>query len=346
MSLYPSSPPQSTIDMSLWLTNTATNTLLHLISEMETKMISDIHMLYNERKIKHKHKNIHIQPSHLLYNFEILMQNFQVNFKAELSNLIKNNKSTLTVNMNKIKLNPQPFMTALRSPKQVNNPSKSILQISNHHQIYQQLRNIQNDVVFIDTETDGISTHNSNLLSICLTTIDLKENPIASPNHTEHLFYIKPSNEYTINTNSDAFKINQISQSTLDTKGSELSQVAPIILKLLTTRIAVGFNINSFDIPIIRNNLKRINTTLPPLMTIDLYQAHYKLFKHDLNSALKHLKCYPIPKNDQHSANADTDACIRLLAAFTKELNLPSTKETYLTQCLTRNKHQIFQINI
>jgi len=347
MSPHPSpSPPQSTIDMSLWTSNTATNILLNLISDMEIKIISDIHLLFNERNIKHKHKNIQIQPSHLLYNVNILLHKFQTQFLTEISNFTSKNNTILTANMDKIKQNPHLFPTLLKTPKQFLQPPRNILQISSHNLIHHQLKNLYNDIIFVDTETDGLSTYKSNLLSICLTSIKPTDHPSLPPTYTEHLFYIKPNNSYSVNTDSQAYKINQISQATLNLKGSSLPSIAPLILDLLTSRIVVGFNINSFDIPIIRNNLKRINITLPPLMTIDLYQAHHKIAKHDLSSALKDLRCYPIAQDSLHSANGDTDACIRLLAAFTEDLQLPLTKNSYLSQHNTNNKHQIFQTNI
>jgi len=276
-----SSPSQSTIDLSLWISNTSTNILLNLISEMETKMISDIHLLHNERKIKHKYQNTPVQSSHLLYNTEILLHKFQKEFKFELTKLTKNNTTKLTINMHKIKQNPQLFPMTIKQSQTLIQSPKNIIQISNHHQIYHQLKFLQNDIIFMDTETDGTSIHKNNILSICLTNINLNENPITSPNPTETIFYIKPHNSYQIDTSSEAFRINQISQATINKEGKLLSLIAPTILSLLSNKIVVGYNINSFDIPIIRNNLKRINVNLPPLMTIDLYQAHHKLFKHD-----------------------------------------------------------------
>jgi uncharacterized protein YprB with RNaseH-like and TPR domain len=346
MSTPSASPPQSIMDLSLWLSNTSTNILYKLISDMETKMISDIHLLHNERKIKHKHKATQIQPSHLLYNSEILINNFQKELKLEITNLIKNNKTQLTINMNKIKQNPHLFPMILKPLHPPIHSPKNILQISSHHQIYHHLKHLQKDIIFIDTETDGISIYKSNLLSICLTTINLNNNPLTSPNPTEHSYYIKPHNSYKIDTNNEAFKVNQISQKTIDQAGKPLLSIIPTILNLLQNKIVVGFNINSFDIPIIRNNFKRMNITLPPLMTIDLYQAHHKLIKHDLSTALKDLKCFPIPDTHRHTANGDTDACIRLLAAFTEELNLPLTKDTYLSTLQSTNKHAIFHTHI
>lgn len=329
----------STMDTALWLNNTATNILNTLITELEIKMISDTHILCNDRHIKHKHKNIYTQPSHLLQNVEILLDKFQHELRSQTKQIT--GQTCLTLNMKKIKKQPHLFIHD-RKTLPIPNP-RTILQISSHQFIFDQLKHLQNDIVFIDTETDGTSIHSSNILSICMTTINLNHNPIYSSNNTEHFYYIKPHNKYIVNTQSDAYKINKITQFDLDTYGIPLSSIYNLIHSLLTTNIVVGFNINSFDIPLIRKNLKTLNCHLPPIMTIDLYQAHHQLVKHDLESALKDTICYPIEHNLQHSAKADTDACIRLLAALTKKLNLPSTKHAYISQFIPNKRFQPFQ---
>jgi hypothetical protein len=81
-------------------------------------------------------------------------------------------------------------------------------------------------------------------------------------------------------------------------------------------------------------------------MTIDLYQAHHQFTKHDMNSALKDTICYPIEHHLQHSAKADTEACIRLLAALTSKLKLPLSKQSYLSQFTPNKRYQTFQTQI
>jgi uncharacterized protein YprB with RNaseH-like and TPR domain len=56
----------------------------------------------------------------------------------------------------------------------------------------------------------------------------------------------------------------------LNNKRQDLKTIGHTIIKL-TNKIVVGLNINSFDIPMIRNNLKRHSLNLPHLQTIDLY---------------------------------------------------------------------------
>jgi uncharacterized protein YprB with RNaseH-like and TPR domain len=331
----------STMDTALWLNNTATNILHTLIAQLEIKMISDTHLMFNDRNIKHKYKNIHTQHSHLTHNIEILLNNFQDELRLKTKQLTTN-KTCLTLNMQKIKSQPHLYIHD-RNPNTPTLIPRTILQISNHKIIFDQLKHLQNDLVFIDTETDGTSIHNSKILSICMTTINLNTSPIHSPRNTEYFYYIKPHTNYKINTKSEAFRINKITQSDLDTLGKPLTSIYNTIYSLLTTKIVVGYNINSFDIPLIRKNLKDLKLHLPPVMTIDLYQTHHQLIKHDLNSALKNTTCYPIEFHQQHCAKADTEACIRLLAALTSKLKLPLTKESYISQFKPNIKFKTFQ---
>lgn len=336
-------PLPSTMDTILWLNNTASNILHTLIAKLETKLISDTHIMFNDRHIKHKHKNVHIQSSHLMHNIDILLDDFQHELKHHIKQL-NTNKTCLTLNMNKMKNQPHLYIHH-KKPTPTPNP-RTILQISSHHLIFNQLKNLQQDLVFIDTETDGTSIHTSNILSICMTTINLKDSPIHSDNYTEHFHYIKPHINYKINTKNEAFKINKITQDDIDTHGIPLTSIYNLIYSLLTTKIVVGYNINSFDIPLIRKNLKSLKLHLPPIMTIDLYQTHHQLIKHDLKSALQNTRCYPIEPHLQHSAKADTEACIRLLAALTNKLKLPMTKQAYISQLIPNKKFQTFHTQI
>jgi uncharacterized protein YprB with RNaseH-like and TPR domain len=330
----------SSIDAILWLTNTMNSITIKLISKMEIKLISDLHILHNERKIKHKHKNTPVQYNHFEHNVNILLEELQNQITEEITTL-KNHTSTPTINMSLLKSKPHLFKHTSWEPTTTTSP-KSIMQITSHENIYTQLKDIQQDIIFLDTETDGLNVHKNNILSICMITINMQPNPLYSDKPTEHLYLIKPHQNYTIDQNSTASQIHKISQMNLNKNGLNLKIIGPTIVNLLTNKIIVGFNINSFDIPILRNNLKKHNITLPPLQTIDLYQAHYKLIKHNLQTALKNLNCYPIPTNLQHTANADADACIRLLAEFTKKLKLPTNKDSYNLSHMPHLKNSIF----
>jgi uncharacterized protein YprB with RNaseH-like and TPR domain len=335
----------SNTDAILWLTNTMNTITTNLISNLETKLIYDMHTLCNERKIKHKHKNLNIQIPHLVHNINILMEDLQSHLTEEITK-IKINSHTLTLNMSLLKTKPHLFSHTAWKPNTLLKQPKTIMQITSHDLIYNQLKDLQQDLIFLDTETDGLSTYKNNILSICMTTINMNTNPLDSSIPIEKLYYIKPGQNYTIDQNATASQINKITQMDLNNKGHHLKDIGTTIIKLLTEKIVVGFNINKFDIPMLRSNLKRHNLTLPPLQTIDLYQAHHNLVRHDLQSALKDLICYPIPSNLQHTANADTDACIRLLASFTKKLKLPTSKDLYIFKQDHTAKRSIFNTKI
>jgi oligoribonuclease (3'-5' exoribonuclease) len=66
-----------------------------------------------------------------------------------------------------------------------------------------QLKDIQQDLIFINTET-GLNTQKNNLLSICMTTIDFNKSPLHSFTPTEIHYYIKPKQNYVIDQNVTA----------------------------------------------------------------------------------------------------------------------------------------------
>jgi len=239
--------------------------------------------------------------------------------------------------MSLLKTKPHLFNHTAWEPSTLPNQPKIIMQITAHDLIYNQLKDIQQDFIFLDTETDGLSTHKNNILSICTTTINMNTNPLYSYILTETLYCIKLNQNYTIDQNATASQIN---------KEHNLKTIGPTIIKLLNEKIVVGFNINKFDIPILRSNLKRHNLILSLLQTIDLYQAHHKFVKHDLQSALGDLIYYPIPSNLQHTANADTDVCIRLLASLTNKLNLHQSKDLCIFKQENTSKRSIFSTKI
>ena len=125
------------------------------------------------------------------------------------------------------------------------------MQITSHDLIYNQLKDLQQDLIFLDTETDGLSTYKNNILSICMTTINMDTKPLYSPIPTEKLYYIKPKQNYIIDPNTTASQINRITQMDLNNKGHDLKIIGPTIIKTLTEIIIVGVNINNFDIPML-----------------------------------------------------------------------------------------------
>jgi len=334
----------SNIDLSYWLTSTINNITSTLIADLESKMIEDIHYFNEDRKIKHKNLPQTIDPTHLKYLSQNLCENFQNSLNTKINSL-QNNRFKLTINMhknkNKIKkaqhlLNPSQthyiFNTSQRLP---NSQPRSMLQISNHYDIFSELRNIQQDLIFLDLETDGLPP-NCNILSICMTSINFTQNPSTTPNPNEEYFFLKPYINYKIDYKGKAYAINKITQKDID-NGILFENLGTYIADTLQNKTIVGYNINSFDIPILRKNLLKHKINLPLIKTLDLYQIYKKHNKSDLTSVLHNLNCYPIPQNDIHTASADTDACIRLLAALTKKYQLfKNNEKSHLDQYIQK----------
>ena len=317
----------SNMDLSYWLTSITHNILNNIITETENNIKRDIKNFQADRKIK-QNKNIPqlINNSHLTQHIQNLLNKFHSEVNQELEK-IKSSSTKLTVNIQKshnyLLPSPSPSPQMIR----FNEKPRSLLQLSSHYEIYEQLKDIQKDIIFLDTETDGLPP-NCNMLSICMTSIQLNKNPLESENYNEQFYYIKPNENYRIDYRSRAFQINKISQKNID-NGIFLSNLGEHIINTLQNKIVIGYNINSFDIPVLRNNLRKVKLKLPPIETIDLYNIQIKKHRRDLSSTLKDLICHPIEENVKHTATADTEACIRLFAAQIKKYNLPRTKELY-----------------
>jgi uncharacterized protein YprB with RNaseH-like and TPR domain len=336
MSAIPPHPFPSHVDMSLWLTTTINNITTKLIAGIESNMIKDSNIFCNDRKIKHKNLPQPVNLAHLQLYCTNLSKQFEQELNSQIDNLSHDNGTKLS-----LKLKGKTTTPLYSTPRPL---PRNLLQIASHKLIYDQLKNIQNNLLFIDIETDGLPPK-CNILSICMTTINLNINPETSPNYNEDFYLIKPCDKYKIDYQSEAYKINKISQTELDNKSTTLTNIADHLIQQLTQHVIVGYNINSFDIPIIRKSLGKIHKALPPITTIDLYRAYQQLTKHDLSSALKDLGCYPIPTHLRHQATADTEACIRLMAALTKTMQLPTTLNDY-KEINDNNINKIYRTNV
>jgi uncharacterized protein YprB with RNaseH-like and TPR domain len=314
------------MDLKHWLSSTFQNTLNILIMDLEKNIEKDLINFNIDRQIKDKKIPQIVSKPLLKQHTQILFEKLHQTIDNQIDNL----KST-----NLITKITTPY-SLMKTPIRTYEKPRSLLHLNSHYEIYNQLKNIQQDIIFIDTETDGLPP-NCNILSICMTSINLKENPQESENYQEEYFFIKPNENYKINYKSKAYQINKITQENID-NGFYLSYLAEYIIEKLSNKIVIGYNIKTFDIPILRKNLAKHNYVLPKLEIIDLYNIQIRKTKNDLSSTLRNLNCYPIDENLRHNATADTDACIRLFAAQTKKYNLPKSKEEYI-----RNKNNLLQ---
>jgi uncharacterized protein YprB with RNaseH-like and TPR domain len=315
-------------DLTSWLTTTLGLITRNLINEFEYNIINETHIMHNERKIKHKCKPAQISFLHAEHHLKILLVNMKTNLLKEFTKL-ENNKNTLFTSMSAIQSHRNIFNHD-QSP-QITPPFKTMLDISNMNLITSQLQNLSGKIIFFDLETDGLSINNSNILEMSMHQIDLLHTNFHKRKILPWSIYIKPHSSYQINTKSEAFKINGITQQQINSFGQPIyfKDIFPTIEKLFSNKIICGYNINKFDIPILKNHCKKINKTLPPFKTLDLYQVYNRFHKNNLQSALNNLNCDPILKSLEHTANGDADACIRLLASMTSNFNLPKTLEEY-----------------
>lgn len=152
-------------------------------------------------------------------------------------------------------------------------------------------------MLFLDIETDGKYPTTAKILSVSTIKLDIVQESSLSIGKTKISHFIKPDPNYKVDNSSEAFKINQISPENTGQSGNPLEKWAQNNLDSLVNSIIVGYNINRFDIPCLRNNLMRKKLTLPKLRTIDLYQAYFQFRKHDLSSALLDTGCDPIPSH-------------------------------------------------
>lgn len=323
----------SHLNLSHWLSSTIHNISISLIAELESNISNDIQIFCNDRKIKYRNLPQIVNHTLLENKCKTLSHDFQKQLELEVNNLKKNHiKLSIDVKNKSNTLHnylPTP-PSSQNSNRDLQSTPRSLLQISSHKNIYNQLKNIQQELIFLDLETDGLPP-NCNILSICMTSINLTHDPKTSPNYLEDFYFIKPHPQYKINYQSKAYSINKINQSDID-NGFLLETKSKEIITKLKDKIIVGYNISSFDIPVLRRNLMNTQNSLPPIQTIDLYKIYLKLNKNDLTSVLKKLNCYEIPEDLKHTAKADTDACIRLFAALTEKYNLPKSKNEYLQE--------------
>jgi DNA polymerase III epsilon subunit-like protein len=99
----------------------------------------------------------------------------------------------------------------------------------------------------------------------------------------------------------------------------------------------VGYNVNSFDIPILKRHLEKYNEELYHKFSIDLYPACWKDKKQKLGDAIKayNLPCNPKP----HDALADASCCMDLLNEIIERNELPNNEDDLLDLFLSLDQN-------
>ena len=185
-------------------------------------------------------------------------------------------------------------------------------------------------MILLDLETDGLDINMCNILQISL--IEIVPNmenphcPILIQNRLTT--YVKPFRGYTINTNNPALRINGITQMNID-NAPLLENIIHKILAITAHHIIVGFNINNFDIPILKRAIKTLNHHSTWTHTIDLAQAYWKHYPASLKNCLKSLNLRPIDK--EHDAKSDALACIELMEKLMNDKQLPKNPWEFIS---------------
>lgn len=178
-------------------------------------------------------------------------------------------------------------------------------------------------LAFLDLETDGLNLHNANILQIAIIKPFVDPENESPPHAKTFCKYILPFKGYR-QKNNNAYHVNHIGDQELQ-HAPLMERAAPIIANLLKDTIIVGYNLNKFDIPILKNNLGVHNIKLLHKFTIDLYPACWKDKKQRLADAIK---AYNLNDNpNPHDAEADASCCADLLSELIERNELPNSEK-------------------
>jgi DNA polymerase III epsilon subunit-like protein len=173
-------------------------------------------------------------------------------------------------------------------------------------------------LAFLDIETDTLNIQTANILQIAIIKPKILQD--ASIHDLETFsYYTLPYKGYTEKENL-ALHINNIGKKQL-AEATPFSLLTAKIYELLEDTVIVGYNSNSFDIPILKRHMEANSCSMPHKYSIDLYPACWKNKKQTLADALH---AYRIPKNtNSHDATADASCCIDLLFELVCDFKVP-----------------------
>jgi DNA polymerase-3 subunit epsilon len=164
-------------------------------------------------------------------------------------------------------------------------------------------------LVGIDTETTGLSVTEDRVFEIGLVTF---EGGAVVETWNQLLDPLRPlSPESSQKTGvTDA-----------DLKGKPaFATIAAEVAARLDGRVVVGYNLLSFDLPLVENELRRVGLALPRCWPVDVLIFARELVKtgrHNLSEMARH---FEVAMDTAHRATADADACVRILMAMAPKL--------------------------
>src|ERR1700723_466360 len=227
-------------------------------------------------------------------------------------------------NFTTFQLDPDSSIIKHINPSTYTPLNRDIIEISQIKDNIHNLKNFKKKIIAFDLETDGTSIHSAKILQIALVSPVINKNPLLYKTNILST-YLKPSEKYLINTSSKSHEINKITQEQIQNAPS-FKDIHKKVLDLITDSIIVGYNINQFDLPILKREFKELGIhNLPYAFSIDLAQAFWKNTSLNFTNAL-HTYHIPIPRQKLHDATTDANFCIHLLSKMIQKGKIPDTE--------------------
>jgi DNA polymerase III epsilon subunit-like protein len=290
-------------DFNIWFQTKATQCLNQNINNLFNLVDRQQQIVSTNQQV-----NSNILPAeYLLFQVQHCLENFKSTMLNELKYATQTNNF---ISWEKDPLDEDLFETI----------PNSLIQRARVDSIAPVLNNLQK-LAFIDVETDGTNIQTANILQISIVMPKCYPNQLSCMQTYSR--YILPYKGYTQQDNK-AYNINFIGDNELKTAITPEAAAWNISI-LLQDAILVGYNINSFDIPLIKKLLNEYNEPLQWKFSIDLYPACWKNKKQKLADAIK---AYNLADNlNPHDATADANCCVDLLRELVRKGELPGNEE-------------------
>lgn len=306
----------NSVDFIPWLETIILQEVQAILKESKQNILQDF---YLHRKSNNSTKKFHhITESYAKHHINVICHTLLDNTINLIHNQFNNQQSKFLIDIGQY---PNNLITNDNTYPLL---PQSALDISIYKENWVQLHKYKN-LIFVDIETDGLNISTSNILQIALI------QPHKQQNKNEFHYniwssYIKPNPNYTIDENGKAFKINKITQNMIDTAPT-FNDVGIHIVDQTVGKTIVGYNIHSFDLPIIKNHLSKLGIKTSWAFSIDLAQVYWKHHPLTLENALK---TYHIDPISAHNAIDDTKACISLMSRMINKNLLPDNHNELL----------------
>jgi len=318
------------INFTTWFETKALQLLKQSINHLNDLMDEQIQIYKKDCK---PHTN-HIPSEYLQFQAEKCLESFKINLMTQLQQACFNHKFIThdTYPVEKpIKLNTKNTLL-----------QRARLSLSSYN--FESLPQL----AFVDIETDSTDIYSANMLQVAII------KPIIDPEHESLNYtiawssYILPYSNYTQKDNK-AYHINHIGSKELKS-AMRIEDAAIKIAHHLEETIIVGYNVNSFDIPIMKRLLWKYNIPIMYKFSIDLYPASWRNRKYKLNDAIQTYNLFYNPK--PHDAMADAECCIDLLNELIERNELPNNENDLLELSSSYNniwqhykKYKVIDIN-